>query len=561
MRLHLGLVLLTGGAAAAERDLGGAGDRVKNVAIIGAGAAGASAAYHLQKYAQNEGLAVNITIFEKTDRVGGRTLTVNVFDDAAHPVELGASIFVTINHILYNATRNFNLPLVEKTASEDGDTTAIWDGDRIVYESAEGTSWWMEAGKLWWRYGLAPYRALKLVKRVVGVFLNLYDEPYFPFRSLTRRVFELGLEKVTSVTGEQLLAENKIDPSFARDIIQPATRVNYASNLAYIHGLEAMVSFATEGAVAVSGGNWQIFDNMVQSSGAALYRNTSVTSISFDKGGMKPGAPRKYRISTLDADATSADPHQSPMAFDNVVVASPWQFSGIKAGEGVMKQKIDTIPYTKLHVTLFTSPHKLRAGFFNLEAGSRAPSNVYTTLSKDEKPKQGAEGVGKTGFYSISTLMKVGNPKTQGIEFVYKIFSAAAVTPEFLADILGADVPSTFVASSDEAGAAAQTISWYYPHWFHAYPVELPRVTFQDPVVGRGLYYTSGMESFISTMETNALMGMNVARLMADHFAGVSRGGWLRADQGRGRVLREDFFERVESEMGLNMNIVGQDEL
>lgn len=176
----------------------------------GAGAAGASAAYHLQKYAQNEGLAVNITIFEKTDRVGGRTLTVNVFDDAAHPVELGASIFVTINHILYNATRNFNLPLVEKAASEDGDTTAIWDGDRIVYESAEGTSWWMEAGKLWWRYGLAPYRALKLVKRVVGVFSNLYDEPYFPFRSLTRRVFELGLEKVTSVTGEQLLAENKV---------------------------------------------------------------------------------------------------------------------------------------------------------------------------------------------------------------------------------------------------------------------------------------------------------------------------------------------------------------
>lgn len=149
-------------------------------------------------------------MFEKTDRVGGRTLTVNVLDDAAHPVELGASIFVTINHILYNATKNFNLPLAEMTTSQDGDITAIWDGDRIVYESAQGTSWWMEAGKLWWRYGLAPYRALTLVKRVVGLFLNLYEEPYFPFRSLTRSVFELGLEKITSVTGEQLLLENKV---------------------------------------------------------------------------------------------------------------------------------------------------------------------------------------------------------------------------------------------------------------------------------------------------------------------------------------------------------------
>lgn len=178
--------------------------------LAGAGAAGSSAAYHLRKYARDEGLAVNITIFEKTARVGGRTLTRDVFDDAAHPVELGASIFVTVNHILYNATKHFNLALGEMAMSEAGDITVIWDGDRIVYQSVEGSSWWVEAGKLWWRYGLAPYRALKLVKRVVGVFLNLYDEPYFPFRSFTRRVFELGLEKVTSVTGQQFLAENRV---------------------------------------------------------------------------------------------------------------------------------------------------------------------------------------------------------------------------------------------------------------------------------------------------------------------------------------------------------------
>ena len=30
------------------------------------------------------------------------------------------------------------------------------------------------------------------------------------------------------------------------------------------------------------------------------------------------------------------------------------------------------------------------------------------------------------------------------------------------------------------------------------------------------MWYTSGIESFISTMETSSLMGMNVARLIAD---------------------------------------------
>lgn len=81
--------------------------------------------------------------------------------------------------------------------------------------------------------------------------------------------------------------------------------------------------------------------------------------------------------------------------------------------------------------------------------------------------------------------------------------------------LLGVKVPDSFV----EVGGgpeSASPITWYHPHVFYSYPKALPRVTFQDPVIGPGLYYTSGMESFISTMETNALMGKNVARLLID---------------------------------------------
>lgn len=53
---------------------------------------------------------------------------------------------------------------------------------------------------------------------------------------------------------------------------------------------------------------------------------------------------------------------------------------------------------------------------------------------------------------------------------------------------------------------------------WQSYPYEYPRVTFEDPELARGFYYTSGMESFISTMETNALMGMNVAKLVVDDY-------------------------------------------
>jgi prenylcysteine oxidase/farnesylcysteine lyase len=188
---------------------------VKNVAIIGAGPAGASAAFHLQEYADDAGIAVNITIFEKTDRIGGRTLTVNAFDDPALPVELGASIFVGVNHIMNAAVARYGLSLRDVEGPGADDITAIWNGDEFVYESSKQTSWWWDATKMWWKYGTSPYSAMKLVKTTVDKFLNLYDPPHFPFRSLTQRAFELGLEKVTGITGEQFLADNKVCKSHA----------------------------------------------------------------------------------------------------------------------------------------------------------------------------------------------------------------------------------------------------------------------------------------------------------------------------------------------------------
>ncbi|KAL3952136.1 hypothetical protein ACCO45_013853 [Purpureocillium lilacinum] len=268
----LGLALVGAAAAATQLSaVGSRGDRVNNVAIIGAGAAGSSAAYHLQRYAAQEGVPINITILEKTEHIGGRTVTVNIYDDPALPIEQGASIFVAVNHILYNATKHFDLPFGSLRDDEPGDITAIWNGNDIVWQAVEGSSWWWDVARMWWRYGLAPYRAVQLVKDVVGTFLRLYEEPHFPFRSLTQRAFELGLHKVTAITGEQFLAEKMSVPSnemqtwnvkltvaqikggFTTDIMQAATRVNYASNLAHIHGLEAMVSFAAEGAMSVAG--------------------------------------------------------------------------------------------------------------------------------------------------------------------------------------------------------------------------------------------------------------------------------------------------------------------
>ncbi|KAI1112873.1 prenylcysteine oxidase [Nemania sp. NC0429] len=498
-------------------------ENVKQIAIIGAGAAGSSAAYYLQKYANESGIAINVTVFEKTGRIGGRTLTVNVYDDPVEPIEVGASIFVDVNYILSNATRDFGLT-AKNPGSEEGGLLGIWDGETFVY-TQNSNSWdWVNLARLFWKYGTAPYYTHRLVQSTIATFLKLYTEPFFPFRSLSTRAFQLDLAKITGVTGRQFLAANNLDGAFAHDIVQASTRVNYATNLEFIHGLGAMVAMAPEGAKAVEGGNWQIFANMVKASGAELHLRSPVTGITLN-------TDNKYEIATAqetkDGELTGARLH--PVSFDEVIIAAPFQYANITTSKDVIQHPIESIPYATLHVTLFASPYKFNPAFFKLPPASEVPVSVLTTLGTDEEAQPGGSGAGKVGFFS-ATLQRIAmNPHTRNPEYVYKIFSPDAVTPGFLGELLGVEIPESFTQDHDEErsdardGSTISPISWFHATVFHPYPQKYPRVTFQDPILGNGLYYTSGIESFISTMETSALMGMNVARLIIDDYAGIPR--------------------------------------
>lgn len=306
---------------------------------------------------------------------------------------------------------------------------------------------------------------------------------------------------------------------------------------------------APDGAMSVTGGNWQIFDKMVSNSGAAIAFNTSVTSITLDQNKDSAPAAPKYVLRNRPSTSKATDEDAYPTLFDYVVMAAPYQFSGISAADGLIEQPIDEIPYIKLHVTIFSSPLSFSPHFFNLSPGTRVPDTVLTTLADGDDPTSGVQGAGKAGFYSISTLRKTLNPSTGNPEYLYKIFSPEKVTPKFLryvrcsrphplgvkppelmqqrSSLLGVTIPDGFTGHTIEDGGDSQTIepiSWYYPQVFNSYPKAFPRVTFQDPILRDGLYYTSGMESFISTMETSALMGMNVARLIVDGVLGAAGG-------------------------------------
>lgn len=457
-----------------------------------------------------------------------------------HPVELGGSIFVEANHIMMEAKKRFNLP----SASSQGLAQAlkmpdlgVWNGEEFVIVTTEEDGWWDKA-KLLWRYGAAPLWTNRLMKSTVGKFESMYEEPVFPWRSLSDVVERVGLLGLTGVTGEQLLRENGIGEVFGREIIQAryvrsfwgeegvltvvSTRVNYASNLPYIHGLETMVCMATNGAMQIEGGNWQIFASMLNASFATVHLNTTVSSISKQHDST-------YTLTTSDGLTST---------YDDIVLAAPLQYTDLVI-DPAPKHIPDEIPYAKLYTTLFASPYLLDPTAFNMGSGDTVPQFVLTTLPPREIPK---DAVGSPGFFSISLHHQAYNKHAtpHRLEYVYKIFSPARVNATLLSHILGHKV------TDDECddGDVNESVSWIHHKIWYSYPREYPRVTFEEIVLDDGLWYTSAIESFISTMETSALSGKNVARLIRDGWVEGKREerereGVMKWELGNEQVLQD----------------------
>jgi prenylcysteine oxidase/farnesylcysteine lyase len=97
-------------------------------------------------------VTVNITVFERNAFIGGRSTTVNAYDDPSIPVELGASIFVEVNSILNDAVKEFNLSTSDfiPESKVPGAALAVWNGQEFVVTQEGSSSWW-DIAKLLWR--------------------------------------------------------------------------------------------------------------------------------------------------------------------------------------------------------------------------------------------------------------------------------------------------------------------------------------------------------------------------------------------------------------------------
>ncbi|KAG8873326.1 hypothetical protein FRB97_006832 [Tulasnella sp. 331] len=466
---------------ATQKSLGLQPPTVK-IAIIGAGAGGSSAAYWVSLAQSRYGLDVEVDLFEKDSYIGGRSTVVFPYYDEELPgQELGASIFVPVNKNLMRAVKEFNLTLVD--LQDEDDDFGLWDGQQFVV-TYRGSL--MDKARMLWRYGFAPSRSSKMhvhihpssyVQKMTAQLLEAYTPHVAMWPSVKALSSAVGLTNFTLVTALEFFTKQGVSEKWVTEMIEAATRVNYAQDITAISGLGGAVSMAANGASQVKGGNFQMFERFLEHSKAKVHLNNTITHLTKTTAS---GKHPKWTISGPDTLAKST-------TYDHVILAAPLHLSGIKVESDTFSaSSFPKVDYVHLHVTILSStssrPNPAR---FGVDSVADVPRFILTTAEGTRNGGQAPE------FQSISryNTFEINGRK----ENIFKIFSLEERSDEWLDETFGAD-----------------TIGWVHRKEWDSYPKLVPRNEYPPIKADQGLWYVNGMEAWISTMETEVLSARNV---------------------------------------------------
>ena len=121
------------------------------------------------------------------------------------------------------------------------------------------------------------YIVFPSVRTLTDSLLGVYRPDFPKWDSISSLVETLGWANVVNSTAADFFAGHGISETYIFELIQAATRVNYAQNTDEINGWSGSVSMAAKGARSIVGGNKQIFEQFLNRSGANVYLSTKVS--------------------------------------------------------------------------------------------------------------------------------------------------------------------------------------------------------------------------------------------------------------------------------------------
>jgi prenylcysteine oxidase / farnesylcysteine lyase len=430
------------------------------IGIVGAGLAGCCAAYFVRNTFPDD---TRIIVYERERDIGGRIRSVSF---AGLPVELGATFIHSNNRTVADLLRALSL---DTKAAEGRDiakriTVGIWNGRRFGLTFAGSGP--VTLARLAFRYGMSLVRLRQAVVSVLARWDQVYElqSTHRTFQDPRELLRTVGLSELADETMRNFLHKYHMSPQVRAEISDPICRAifNQGGNINAFAGMIALAGGGVGGGdvLSIRGGNYRLCEELLKAARAQVMTRREVNSIQHNR-------PSGFAITDRSGRQT----------FDAVIIAAPLETARIV----VSNNAIPKIPFVArnwqtAHVTCVAG--RLSPAAFGLSSSATLPDIILTT---------------ETTGVPFSVINPIGQSPTS--QDVYKIQSQ---------EELGDRMCGHFFERID---------SILHTRWA-AYPLLGPPVPQTSFAIDTGLYYVNCMESFASTLETEAVASKNVVELM-----------------------------------------------
>jgi prenylcysteine oxidase/farnesylcysteine lyase len=433
------------------------------IAIVGGGIAGASSAYYIRElFGEN----VHVSVFEKSNRLGGRTHSAYTQDGTRYDV--GGTSVVIENYYAINLMKRFNLTFSPKIP----DRLVVWDEKtkKIIFQ--ENESEMLTKVNTLIKYNLEIFSAKMKIRQTMNKFLKIYElqNNAITFDTVGDLVDLLGFQKELNGSFEEYITTNKmVSEGFWRDILIPILGVNYNQNST----TTAFASLISSSAIVSSFhtlmmGTDSLSRHLMHNSSSNVYMNTTVEIVERLENG-------KFKLSYQSCDGSCRHVEE---IYDRIVLATPIELSSIQL---VNIRIPEPRKFVNVKVTFIVG--NLNGTLYGLDESELHYSIITTT--QDEQ-------------FGVFKLSPCGMTKSFPI---YKIFSQK-------------EIPDAYLEKH------FKVVQEVYRYEFDAYPLLQPG----DPAnwhhfkMGEGIYQVNAMESIVSTIETELISSRNIALMLLKEF-------------------------------------------
>ncbi|ORY64385.1 uncharacterized protein BCR38DRAFT_485542 [Pseudomassariella vexata] len=476
-----------------------------SVAIIGAGPAGVSAAYHLRAFEVSEKFKLNITVLESAPSIGGRLALIDSrgeraipYDDPAQdPIsaeDIAGPALMWDNPLFTKASEKFPWDKVdfdELPSSEVG----YYDGKHLVsrstrpYDKTPTWSWaWFHQV---FQYGASVWKTQEIV-REVDLRQKLRGLP--TIRTVHELLSSLGIDRKAHESSTETLHNHDISQLYRDEVVAPRVQRVLGQRLDDITGLALSMALAKEDRVnSHTGGDFlETLERILRRADATVLTSSTVTGIKYEELNEKSA----WLVESVHGTSNLTQYG----AFDHVILAAP-------GAEKNALHRYDTnafeLPgHRSVHVEFFISSTRIDPLAFG---ESDALHDQILFIQKLDQ-------IGLfQGVHEIAYVREIVR-RHDGVDIVEHLYRC--VSDHYVTDLLLHSLPFAKDGASSEE--KAQGITWTYQTRIEsAYPLLYPKTSFPPFRLSEdGLWATSAMYAVGSTVDFSWLAGKTVAEQM-----------------------------------------------